>query len=126
MKAPSCVEKWEQIVGPLDWQGIGARYTAGLQTPKDYSPHFKLLLHRTMRTRDANWQHTHCCLCKGPTQTLHHWAVCATLKPVFQNLRLLDGGGEWNDVRLNLFGVGSAPSVAIAPDGTSVQTQFLT
>ena len=35
VKAPLCVEKWEQIVGPLDWRGIGARYTVGLQTPSN-------------------------------------------------------------------------------------------
>ena len=125
VKPPTCIAKWEQIVGPLDWRGIGARYAAGLQTPKDFSPHFKLLLHRTMRTRDASWNHTSCCLCKGPTQTLHHWATCVVLRPIFEGLRLLDGGSSWDDVRLNLFGAGGAPGVAIAEDGTRVQTQSL-
>ena len=117
VRPPTCVKSWEAAMGKVDWRAVGARYSAGLQTPKDFGPHFKLVLHRAMRTRGEDWQHVRCCLCRTSVQSLEHWAQCARLKPVFEDLRTLDGGAEWDDARLNLLGVGGSKCVAISPDG---------
>jgi hypothetical protein len=121
-KPPTCIAQWESELGRINWRGLGERYTSGVQTPKDFGPHFKLALHRTMRTRDENWQRRGCCLCDDPRQTIAHWASCPALDYVFSNLRLLDGGNRWDDARLNLFGMGAQPSVAISREGEVIET----
>ena len=119
-KQPTCKEKWEALLGPLDWREVGARYASGLQTPKDFGPHFKLVLHRTMRTRDDNWQRTRCRLCKCHPQTIEHWGGCEKLRPIFEDLRALEGGGPWLDYHMNLMATGWTDCVAIPLGGDNV------
>lgn len=124
--APTCKRKWEAELGQLDWRGIGQRYTAGLMTPKDFGPHYKLILHRTMRTRGESWQRVPCCMCGAPHQRIIHWGACPGLRPVFDKLREVDGGERWDDPRLNLHGIGLGSNTNIAPDGQERKESSLT
>ena len=47
-KEPVCKRTWEKRWGHVNWHDIGRRYTVGLMTPKDFNPHYKLILHNRM------------------------------------------------------------------------------
>lgn len=103
-KQPNCKRKWEGILGEVNWQGVGKRFKMGLVTPTDYGTHYKCIVHRQMRLRRGD-DGDRCRMCGEEKETIDHMGECEQMRDVFTNLRLVDGGGKWNDRSLNLLGV---------------------
>jgi hypothetical protein len=118
-KPPNCLAKWLELGMIIDWRTFLQRYKPGLATPKDYGSHFKLILHRAMLTNPHNPSaSTHLCRCCGKErESITHFGKCTKLRPVFEFMREFDGGGVWDDVQMNLFGVNDMKG--IIPSGTS-------
>ena len=60
-------------------------------TPKDFMPHFKLVLHGALFTRDRN-QEAPSCLCRlgcGYKETIPHLGECSVLRPIYLWLNTL-------------------------------------
>ena len=58
---PSCLAAWAKRIGelPLD---VGGRYNNSLLTPRDWTSHFKNVMHRAMLTRSVTTQEPcRCC-----------------------------------------------------------------
>ena len=106
-KPPTCIGKWEERLGELPWASIGQRYTAGLCSPKCFGSHYKCVLHRALLCAPHNDElpNDKCRFCQAHRESLVHLGSCPALRPVYQALRLLDGGSRWDDVPLNLLGV---------------------
>ena len=86
---PSCITYWNKLLGPLDWQAIGRKYREKLITPKDFMPHFKNVLHRSLLTRNRQKERiarlaTNCRLCHRCTESIAHLAECVTLEPIWE------------------------------------------
>ena len=125
-KAPSCVKKWLEViesvgegVNAINFRTLMERYKVGLITPKDFGSHFKLILHRAMLTNPHNpeAETSSCRLCGLTRESIWHWGECEGLKPIFETLRVFDGGQRWDDLKLNLFGINEMKGRV--PDGTS-------
>jgi len=117
---PSCIKKWTEIFGELNFLGISERYSTGIISPKDYMPHFKLIMHRALFTNPHNPQAgtDMCRLCGVERESIAHFGKCTCLKPIFEQLRRVDGGVSWDDQVLNLFGHNSFKG--IVPPGISM------
>ena len=80
---PSCLEAWATRIGTLP-QGVGERYNLRLLTPRDWSSHFKNILHRGM------WVHREeapCRCCGHAYENIQHLATCEKLlRHVFRPL----------------------------------------
>ena len=53
-KPPSCIDKWTEKLGDIDFRGVSERYSVGIATPKDFGSHYKLILHRHLWTNPHN------------------------------------------------------------------------
>ena len=116
---PTSKGKWEKLLGGLNWRTLLARYKPGLATPKDFGSHFKLILHRALLTNPHN-PHAdshNCRLCGSTRESILHLGTCSWLKPVYEVMRKFDNGTQWDDARLNLFGVNEMKG--ILPEGAS-------
>ena len=118
--APSCIKAWTTILGELDFIGISHRYSTGIQTPKDYGSHYKLILHRAFFTNPHNPKvgTDLCTLCDVERESIEHFGKCMCLRPMFEIMRKFDRGDKWDDTALNLFG--HHPNKKIIPQGTSL------
>jgi len=103
---PSCIKKWTEIFGELNFNGISQRYSTGIQTPKDFGSHFKLIMHRAFFTNPHNPKvgTDKCRLCGSCRESIAHFGECKCLKPAFELMRKFDKGERWDDPVLNLFG----------------------
>ena len=120
IREPSCKEAWRKRLGELNWKGIGHRYTVGAITPNDFGSHYKLILHRALLTNKHNpdASTTKCRLCGLYDESIQHFGECWELRPAFELLRKIDKGSEWDDVKLNLFGM--YHNKGVIPAGTSL------
>ena len=111
---------WEDRLGPLPFFEIGARYTVGVLTPKDFGSHYKCILHRCFKTRaiDRSTADPVCRVCGLERESVAHWGECIGLLPIYNALREIDGGEKWNQIPLNLLGVTTMGGVV--PPGISV------
>ena len=71
---PACIEAWRSRIGELP-NDIGARYNNSLLTPRDWTSHFKNVLHRAMLTRSVTTQ-SPCRCCGYARENLQHFADC--------------------------------------------------
>ena len=103
---PTCIDKWTEKLGDIDIRGISERYSVGIASPKDFGSHFKLILHRHLWTNphNPNAPSEKCRLCGLCRESVQHLGGCVTLKPIYEELRLIDGGDRWDDPTLNLLG----------------------
>ena len=90
-------------VDAINFGTLMERYKVGLITPKDFGSHFKLILHRAMLTNPHNpeAETSSCRLCGLTRESIWHWGECEGLKPIFETLRVFDGGQRWDDLKLN-------------------------
>ena len=93
---PSCIAKWAEKLGDIDMRGISERYSVGIASPNDFGSHYKLILHRKFWTNPHNpdTPSDKCRLCGLCRESISHFGVCVALKPIFKELRLIDGGDE--------------------------------
>ena len=103
---PSCIQAWLKRFPTLDMRSISERYSVGIITPKDFGSHYKLILHRAFFTNKINPDASspNCRLCGLVPESITHFGECPCLKPAFEIFRKLDGGNNWDNVTLNLFG----------------------
>ena len=118
-KPPNCLAAWDKRLPGIHWRTLLARYKPGLATPKDFGSHFKLILHRAMFTNPNNPQSDTalCRVCNKERESILHFGRCQGLKPIFEFMRTFDGGTDWDDARMNLFGVNDM--MGVIPEGTS-------
>ena len=92
---PTCKAAWSRrLSGGLPWSAIGSLYQGGLLTPKDYSSHFKNILHRALLVRSrmpAADGSQKCRCCGGPTEHFVHLAGCPALVKYWVRLCKLAG-----------------------------------
>ena len=84
---PSCMAAWAKRVGelPID---IGERYNNSLLTPRDWTSHFKIVLHRALLTRSVTTQES--CRCWGyARENLQHFPTCSACACIFEDMRKL-------------------------------------
>ena len=72
-----------------------------------FGSHYKCVLHRALLCAPHNdaLPNDKCRFCRAHRESVMHLGSCPALRPVYQALRLLDGGSHWDDVPLNLLGV---------------------
>ena len=97
--APSCLAAWAARIGELPTE-IGERYSNSLLTPRDWSSHFKNVLHRTLTVRSiTTGEPCRCCLAER--ENLQHFAHCPKLILLWKQLHemtkapALQGITEW-------------------------------
>ena len=83
----SCIEAWASRIGELP-RDVGERYNNRLLTPRDWTSHFKNVLHRAMLTRSVTTQDP-CRCCGYARENLQHFTVCSTAACIFENMRKL-------------------------------------
>ena len=66
-------------------------------------------------------EHKTCRLCGLENESVHHFGKCTALRRVYESLRLVDGGKQWDDARLNLLGI---QSTGIMKKGTAAIHSF--
>ena len=71
---PACVEAWKKRIGELP-SDVGERYNNRLLTPRDWTSHFKNVLHRAMLTRSVTTGEA-CRCCGYARENLQHFADC--------------------------------------------------
>ena len=79
---PSCVAAWAKRIGALP-SDIGNRYNLQLLTPRDWSSHFKNVLHRAMRVKGNEEGNEACRVCKHERENLEHFALCERTGELF-------------------------------------------
>ena len=108
--APSCLAAWEARIGRLP-ADVGARYNLRLLTPKDWSSHFKNVLHRALWTKSRRPGDAMCRCCGEARESIEHFSVCRVVGGgVFRELRSLAGideSGDKEKQRYDLFTVRS-------------------
>ena len=106
VEQPTCIKTWTDKFPDIDMRGISERYSVGIITPKDFGSHYKLILHRAFFTNPHNPNaSTHNCrLCGVTRESIDHVGKCPCLKPAIELFRKFDGGTNWDNVTLNLFG----------------------
>ena len=85
---PSCLAAWEARIGALP-SNIGERYNIRLLTPKDWTSHFKNVLHRAMRVNGNDPHEKGCRCCKHAYENLQHFATCDVVGTIFDALAAL-------------------------------------
>ena len=88
---PSCKEAWAARLGPLP-DDIGSRYNNALLSPKDWSSHFKNVLHRNMWVKSHDDNDKACRCCKHAYENIQHFATCEKLGKLFADLAALAAG----------------------------------
>jgi hypothetical protein len=78
---PSCVSRWEEILGTVKWEQVQSRYSNAFLTPKDWILHFRHILHRGFYTKvKQRLQDTSCRLCGKHTERIEHYGSCEALE----------------------------------------------
>ena len=103
---PSCKRKWTEKLGEMNWQAVAKRYKMGLVTPTDFGTHYKCIAHRQWRVWGEGGR-KRCRLCGHEKESVEHLGECPKLRRIYESLRPMDEGGEWDNTRLNLLGVKS-------------------
>ena len=83
---PSCLAAWAGRIGELPMD-IGERYNNKLLTPRDWTSHFKNVLHRAMLTRSITTQEA-CRCCDYARENLQHFAECPAWRGFGEMLEL--------------------------------------
>ena len=86
---PSCLAAWAKRIGELPL-GVGGRYNNSLLTPRDWTSHFKNVLHRAMLTRSVTTQEP-CRCCGYARENLQHFPTCSACACIFEDLRKMTG-----------------------------------
>jgi hypothetical protein len=114
---PTCVTTWERRLGNIDWGTVGLKYREKLITPKDFMPHFKLILHNSLLLRHKDSARraagtTNCRLCGAAEERCTHLPRCRCLAPIwnrFIKLTKLKCNDDNSRSRLILLGLSHPP-----------------
>lgn len=84
---PTCLSAWEKRVGELP-RDIGDRYKARMLTPRDWSSHFKNVLHRALLVRSITTEEP-CRCCGCAREDLQHFGRCSKASNIFREFHSL-------------------------------------
>ena len=85
---PSCLAAWLTRLGQMP-DDLGHRYNNSLLTPKDWSSHFRNVLHRNMWVKGHDPDNPACRCCKHAYENIQHFATCERICPIFETLAAL-------------------------------------
>ena len=114
---PTCIKTWERRLGNIDWHMVGTKYREKLITPKDFMPHFKLILHNAFYFRHKDAERVaagtaRCRLCGSAEERSMHLPRCRCLNPLWKRFisvaRLHPRDDDARD-RLILLGLSDPP-----------------
>ena len=80
---PSCIARWQALVGPVDMRQVAGRLTSSLITPRDFKCYFRII-HRSMRTRNTvRGADLECRVCGKEPERFSHLSKCCVIRQVF-------------------------------------------
>ena len=82
---PSCLAAWTLRLGQMP-DDLGHRYNNSLLTPKDWSSHFRNVLHRNMWVKGHDLDNQACRCCKYAYENIQHFVTCERICPIFETL----------------------------------------